>query len=339
MTKCCLYFVRYGVDLRSLHVIAPTAPRRKLPKEQDNQKSQFARMFYTYTGQNKVVNGQEVWDSNSTISNQTEFWEFVNENRQWYRDMCLNDSDPAPLVVSATSLGGPLALQFGCEMGASLIWLNRSAPDMNLFDRDAVLKYRPKGASKTKLMIVLGEYDEVYSLEYVYNALSKLVEENSDIFCEPFLFVQKGRRHGQSSDDVATLATALVRRPFSCIEPEWHKAHEQALEKPAWPELVNEAPEFREHSFACIGQHPRILCAEIVRDDGGWREKRIEKQRQETESKNSQAPAPAEKLRGLISRSENGDKEVDDGKQKAQNPFATTRRKWLIPSRRKQSVH
>ena len=48
------FVVRYGVDLRSLHVIAPTAPRRKLPKEQDNQKSQYARMWYTYTGQNKV---------------------------------------------------------------------------------------------------------------------------------------------------------------------------------------------------------------------------------------------------------------------------------------------
>ena len=153
----------YGVDLRSLHVIAPTAPMRDVPKEQDHTKSTRARMWYTlkqkkrknqvqsgiwildehlpmlyffvqirsqtsnfclqptiwfwirYKGSYKSIGGREVWDSASSVLNREEFFGFVNDNRESYKSICCDANDPAPLVVSAISLGGPVALQVGAE--------------------------------------------------------------------------------------------------------------------------------------------------------------------------------------------------------------------------------
>ena len=164
--------------------------------------------------------------------------------------MLTEDFDP--IVCTATSLGGPLAIQVGAELGARLIWLNRSSPDMNLFDRQKVLENRPEDVPKTRLMIVLGEWDEVYSMEHTFAQLCKLAKQNSDIFEEPLLLIQHGRFHKQREDDVASLASELVRPPFNCVDGEFKYASDFA--KPGWPQLVRTSKEFCKDKYV----HPRV---------------------------------------------------------------------------------
>jgi predicted alpha/beta-hydrolase family hydrolase len=87
-------------------------------------------MWYTYS---EAYKPDGSWDEANSQTNLEEFFEYIDGAREELREMHL--ADGLPLVVAGSSLGGPVAVQVAAELGASLLFLKKTAPCLDAFCR------------------------------------------------------------------------------------------------------------------------------------------------------------------------------------------------------------